>query len=325
MKICVTGATGLLGSFVVRQLINLNHSPVLLLRKGSNRTLITNELPLCNVLEGDILDEIFLEKIFSDCEIVIHCAGLVSFNPSRNKEIFNVNVLGTTNVVNACLNSKIKKLIHISSIAALGRTELANSYNEESKWEDSGFNSSYAKSKYLAELEVFRGGEEGLDFSIVNPSVIVGAGDIARSSTRLLGFVKRFNYFYPKGFLNVVDVKDVARIVVELISIPHKDRLVLNAGSISYKQFYDYSSEIYKIKSPSISLPISIIKIGAFADRVRRLFIGGVPFITKENLKFLGSHFLYSSLYYDKLFKTNLIPPKMSIQSTIKELEMIAK
>lgn len=325
MKICVTGANGLLGSHVVRCLLALNYNLVILLRKGSDRKLIINEISLSEVAEGDIQDEIFLEKVFLDCDIVVHCAGLVSFNPSRNKEIFDVNVLGTTNVVNACLNSKIKKLIHVSSISALGRTELANSYNENSKWEDSVFNSSYAKSKYLAELEVFRGGEEGLDFSIVNPSVIIGAGDISKSSTRLLGFVKKFNYFYPKGFLNVVDVRDVARVIGNLVSITHKDRLVLNSESISYKQLYDYTSEIYKIKSPSKSLSLSIIKIGAFIDQIRRFFVGGEPFITRENLKFLETNFTYSSIYYERLFDKKLISAKESIQKAVIELEIKAK
>ncbi|MBC7390648.1 MAG: NAD-dependent epimerase/dehydratase family protein [Opitutaceae bacterium] len=325
MKICITGASGLVGSHVVKYLLTFKHNLVLLLREGFDRSLIFNEIDSCDVVEGDIQDEIILEKIFIDCDIVIHCAGLVSFNPSRNREIFDVNVLGTTNVVNACLNSKIKKLIHVSSISALGRSEITNSYNEDSKWEDSGFNSSYAKSKYLAELEVFRGGEEGLDFSIINPSVIIGTGDISRSSTRLLGFVKKFNYFYPNGFLNVVDVRDVARVIGELISIKHKNRLVLNSESITYKQLYDYTSEIYKIKSPTKSLPLSLIKLGSYIDQVRRFFVGGEPFITSENLKFLGTNFSYFSIFYDKLFDKKLISAKESIQHAVTELEMKAK
>ena len=325
MKICVTGGNGLLGSYVVKDLLSRNYIPVLLLRQGSDRRLIEKELLQCEFLEGDILDEIFLEKIFLECDFVIHCAGLVSFNPARNKEIFEVNVLGTTNVVNACLNSKIKKLIYVSSIAALGRNELSNVYNEDSKWEDSKYNSSYAKSKYLAELEVFRGGEEGLDFSIVNPSVIIGSGDPSKSSTRLISFVKKVNLFYPKGHLNVVDVKDVSRVIVGLLTLNHQNRLVLNSESITYKQLYDYSAEVYKIKPPTIQLPIFIIRIGSFLDQLRRIFIGGEPFITRENLKFLGSHFNYNSLYYSQLFDEKFIPAKESIQQAIREMELQTK
>ena len=220
-------------------------------------------------------------------------------------------------MVNACIKSKVKKLIHVSSIAALGRTELANVYNEDSKWEDSSINSFYAKSKYLAELEVFRGGEEGLDFSIVNPSVIIGPGDPSRSSTRIFSYIKKNNLVYPEGCLNVVDVRDVSHVICQLININHTGRLVLNSESISYKKLFDIATKSYGIKSPSIKVPPLLIHLGAFADRVLKFFKGGEPFITKENLRFLGKHFEYNSLYYNKFFNSKLISAEKSIQDTI--------
>ena len=321
MKVFLTGANGLVGSFVLKELLKLGYKPFVLLRKNCNTQLIDSLLSQIEIIEGDILDEILLEKCFLENDIVIHCAGLVSYNPSRNKEIFMANVQGTTNVVNACISSKVKKLIHVSSIAALGRSELTNKYNEESKWESSDLNSNYSKSKYLAELEVFRGGEEGLDFSIVNPSVVIGPGDIKRSSTRVLEFIRKQKYFYPEGNINIVDVRDVARVICSLISIAHKNRLILNSESISYERLFEISARCRGTKNQTRKIPLIALKAIAFLDSIRRIFVKGEPFITKENLKFINLKLEYNSLFYSNLFPDKLISAKESIAYSISELE----
>jgi len=322
LRVLVTGANGLLGSFVTRRLLELSHQPKLLLRQGAKTNLITDEIPFCDIVIGDLFDTILLKETIKNCDVVIHCAGKVSFDPRMENEIFKTNLYGTANVVNACIECGLKKIIHVSSIAALGRKFGALEYNENSKWDDDNrLNSSYAKSKYLAELELYRGGEEGLDFSIVNPSIVIGPGDLGRSSTKLLGFVKKASYFYPNGSLNVVDVRDVAHVICDLLTIQHKTRLVLNSGSVSYMEFYELVSEGFGVSKPLWKIPTFVLRIVSIFDRIRTLFVGGEPLLTKESIKLINKNYKYKSLYYNTLFTNNLKTPQESIKWSIQELK----
>lgn len=322
MKVAVTGASGLIGSFIAKELLFLKHTPILLVREISNTHLLTSIISDCEVRVADILDILSLEKSLQDCDMVIHSAGKVSYDPRREKEIFSVNVEGTYNVVNTCLKFGIKKLIHISSIAAIGRNATDIHLNESNQWVDNHLNSTYAKSKYLAELEVFRGGEEGLNFSIVNPSIVLGPGDSTRSSTRLFTHVKKMPQFYPNGTLNVVDVRDVAKCTCALLYLEHPDRVILNGDTISYKEFYSFIREKKGVKGLFSSVPKLVIRIIAFFDMIYRFFKGGEPFVTKENLKFFNKKFVYNSLYYFSLFPDySLIKARDSISWTLDNIK----
>ena len=302
MKVFVTGATGLVGSFVVRELIAKGHTPVLLHRKESSFALLQGVREQCEVVEGDILDISSLRMGIENCEAVIHCAGKISFDPKKEREMIQVNVKGTANVVNACLQSGTKKLIYVSSIAALGRKAQQAELNESTQWVDSELNSTYATTKYLAELEVFRGGEEGLDFSIVNPSIVLGPGEATRSSTRIFEQVKKLPYCYPNGYLNIVDVRDVAVIICQLLKTAHKERLVLTSEQLSYKEFYSIVRRQLGITGPFLAIPRAGMYIIAFFEGIRSFFVQKEPIVTKENLRFLHKKFLYSSLFYTTLF-----------------------
>lgn len=320
MNIFVTGATGLVGSFVVKQLLVLGHHPRILVRPNSSTHYIEEELPKCDIVEGDVLDYLGLVRHLEGCEMVIHCAGKVSYDSKKRKELYETNVTGTANVVNACLAVGSAKLVHVSSIAALGRPYNLLTINETAQWDESGSNSYYAKTKYLAELEVFRGGEEGLRFSIVNPSVILGPGDPLRSSVRLFPFVQKMPWFYPDGYVNVVDVRDVARIVTAMLSIHHQGRLIVNAQSIPYKELYGMIAQSYGLKTRQMRLPLVLIRAIALLDSVRTRLKGGEPLVTTETLRHLRKRFKYVSLYYHKLFLEPMIDPHESIGWTVKEL-----
>ncbi len=321
MTVFVTGANGLVGSYVVKQLLGLGYKIKILLRENADKQLLTNVLSQCEIVIGDILDTTVLAKSLEDCQKVVHCAGLVSFDPRKKRAIFETNVLGTANVVNASLNAGIQKLVHVSSIAALGRQYNSLIINEKTKWEDTELNSSYAKSKYLAELEVFRGGEEGLNFSMVNPSIILGAGDLNRSSTKLIGFIKKMSWCYPAGYLNVVDVRDVSYAICQLLEIEHKDRLVLNAECISYRDFYNHIGKAYGLAESRFQIPTFILRLVAIYSGIKTFLFGGEPIITKENIRFLNKKFIYESLYYSTLFGSKPISAIDSISTTISDLK----
>lgn len=186
MKILLTGATGLLGSSLAKRFASIAEIHGLK-RESSNIALVTS-LPI-KWHTGDLNDVQSLEDALEGIDMVIHAAALVSYNPKDEKALMKTNVEGTTNIVNAMLTKDVKKLIHISSIAALGRSPDINTINENHKWIDSDLNTPYAISKYLSELEVWRGVQEGLEALVVHPSIILGKVGTGRSSTEIYNYV----------------------------------------------------------------------------------------------------------------------------------------
>lgn len=218
--IFVTGANGLVGSFIVRQLLDKGESVRALKRETSDLSLIQAFEKQIEWIEGDLLDYDILNEALKDVDYVIHTAAIVSFDPNDFQDLYITNVEGTANLVNACLANSIKKICHLSSIAAIGKNNKEAKISELTKWENSEQNSHYAKSKYLAELEVWRGIEEGLNAVIVNPTIILGPGDWEKSSAKLFKQVWKHSSFYPNGFFHYVDVRDVSTIcILSLIHI----------------------------------------------------------------------------------------------------------
>ena len=170
-KTLITGAAGLLGVYLIRELLNRDEPILAIYRSKIPELLTKEESDKISWVKGDILDVIFLEEVMQQCDKVYHCAGLVSFSPRRVKDLFKINVDGTANVVNACLAAGITKLIHVSSVASLGRKRDGQTVTENVKWDESANPSVYGKTKYLGELEVWRGVAEGLEAAIVNPVI----------------------------------------------------------------------------------------------------------------------------------------------------------
>ena len=170
----VTGATGLVGSHLVQALVQQG-KPV----RALYRSVIPSFAGADKVqwVQGDILDVITLDEALIGVEQVYHCAAVVSFNPKRAEELYQVNVEGTANVVNASITAGVQKLLFVSSVAALGRMREGSAIDENMQWSPKANNSEYGRTKYLAEMEVWRGIGEGLKAVIVNPTIILGAGD----------------------------------------------------------------------------------------------------------------------------------------------------
>jgi nucleoside-diphosphate-sugar epimerase len=236
--------------------------------------------------------------------------------------MYKVNVEGTANVVNVCMAMGIKKLAFISSIAALGRPDVQHIdsqktiyINEEQKWEDSPINSHYAKSKYQAELEVWRGVAEGLPAVIVNPSVILGEGDWTRSSTQLFKYVYDKNKFYTEGFVNYIDVLDVAAITVQLLLSDIKnERYVLNAGTTTYKDLFEQIAKGFNQKPPSIRISPFMSQIIWRVEAVRSFFTGKSPLITRETAKSAATRFGYDSHKIQQALNFSFIPLSETIR-----------
>ena len=300
--IAVTGANGLLGSFIIRKLIQEQKAFVALKREGGDISLLSDVKEKIEWRNGDILNPLSLDESLKGCTQVIHTGAIVSFNPKRANEVMEINVQGTRNVVNACLQHNIQRLVHISSVAALGRQKNQTLVDEENKWIDSPLNSIYAVSKYQAELEVFRGQEEGLNTVILNPSVILAPADWNRSSAKLFKYIWKQRPFYIDAFLNYVDVRDVASCVHQLLQQEHQaQRFIINAGHIPFKFFFEKVARNFNAKPPSVKLSKNTIKLLAKAETLRGLFTKGEPLITRETAQLSGTRFLYDNKKIKKI------------------------
>ena len=294
--ILLTGATGLLGSHIAYELLQQGKKIRALKRKDSNSTLTekifsfyTNEhIELLNAIEwveGDVLDLGSLEDAMVGITHVYHCAAMVSFLPKERDKMMQVNIEGTANVVNTAMHAGVKKLCHISSIAALGSTIDGSMITEETWWKNNPSNSYYAISKYGAEREVWRAAEEGLNVVIVNPSFIIGPGDTSKSSSEAFGILRKGASWYTNGVNGYVDVRDVAHAAIKLIeSDVLNQRFILNAANLSYRSFFD--KVLVQLNKPKTKREAGKFLL-ALAWRIEKLLaaiVGRNPIITKEKV-----------------------------------------
>ena len=304
--IAVTGANGLLGSFIVRKLVEEKLPFVALKRAGSDTSLLKDITSTITWRDADVNDPVALDEVFTNVSHVIHAAGLVSFNPRRSTQIFNVNVVGTRNVVNACLAHNVKRLVHVSSVAALGRMKGQTLIDENNKWIDNPTNTLYAESKYLAEAEVFRAYEEGLSIAIVNPSVILAPADWTKSSAKLFKYAWDERPFYIDGNLNYVDVRDVVKIIYHLLNDSvDGERFILNAGNITFRNFFAQVAARFDTKPPRIRVNGRLLPMLARFERIRSALYNTEPLVTTETARLAGNHYLYKNDKITKALKFN--------------------
>lgn len=304
--IAVTGATGFLGAHLVCRLLLQGKAVRALKRTKSNQEefdyiyslYFSNTLPSGSLtwMEADILDLPALDEAFNGADEVYHCAAVVSFNPSDKDYMMKANVEGTANVVNTCLDKNIKRLAYISSIAALGREKSGTEITEKTKWAESKHNSAYAISKYKAEMEVWRGVEEGLNAVIVNPGVILGSGKWDKGSCVLFNMVHKGMPFYTNGVNGYVDVEDVADAAIFLMNNNHfNERYILVSENMNMKWFLDKTATLLGAKKASIEVKKALAEISWRVFKVRAFFTGKKPSITKETARASLNKFYYNS------------------------------
>ena len=294
--IAVTGANGLLGSFVIRHLVDHGESVVAICREHSDLSLLHNMRDRITIRHADIMDPITLMEAIADIDELIHTAATVSINPRKAEQIMRINVEGTRNVVNSCLLSNVKRLVHVSSVAALGSQKGQTRVDESNKWIDSPFNSAYAESKYYAELEAFRGQEEGLSTVIVNPSFILAEANWNISSAQFFKYAWQEHPFYISGYMNYVDVRDVSEIIYKLLrDTVQGRRFIVSAGNISYKELLGKITREFGKKAPSWRVPNAVLKPFAFIEGIRAAITQTEPRITKDTARLASTQFLFAN------------------------------
>ena len=272
-------------------------------------------------VEADILDVPALEEAMKGIRQVYHCAALISFDPRDARKMRQINQTGTENVVNIALHSGVEKLVHVSSIAAIGRRKNGSIISEKTKWERSKFNSNYAISKHLAEQEVWRGMAEGLDVGIVNPSVIIGSGRWDEGPLKLFKLGWKNYPFFPKGASGFVDVRDVARFMIRLMeSDISGERFILNSGNCSFKQIQFSIAEALDRKKPYLLVSPLVQQIAWRLEWLRaRLSRNYAPLITRETAEHSSRVYYYDNQKSIESFNFEYIPVEQTIAETSRQ------
>ena len=292
-KAFVTGATGLVGAHLLYDLLQKGYRVKALKRPQSDtlQALKTfclysdNAEALFRQIEwtvGELLDYSSMYEAVDDCTQVYHAAAVVSFMQADRTEMMRVNVGGTANMVNICIEKKIP-LCHVSSIAALGRSEQGKPITENDLWQTAKGRSAYAYSKYKSEMEVWRGIAEGLQAVIVNPAVILGAGDRTKGSAEFFSQVYEGMKFHTPGITAFVDVRDVSRCMIQLMAQKRfGERYILTAGDLSYHELFNLIADHFMVKRPTIAVRPWMLNAAWRMAWFVSLLTGKKPSLTKE-------------------------------------------
>lgn len=286
--ILVTGASGLLGRHLLRYL-SKEGSPIRALYNHTIPRLLDGTVAYrIHWVKVDLLDLASLETHFESIRQVYHCAGVVSYDARHYQKMYAVNVTGTQYIVDLCLQYQVQRLVHVSSIAALGNVPNQKGLIDENSAYDEDYTTSYyGKTKKEAEMEVQRGIAEGLNAVIVNPSIILGEGDWQRSSTNLFKIVYDEFRFYTTGATGWVMAEDVARAMILLMN--HKEiqpkRFIISAENLSYQEVFTQMANMMHKKPPYIAAPKWMSGLVWRWHYIRSLLTGKQVTITKETAR----------------------------------------
>jgi dihydroflavonol-4-reductase len=256
MTTLVTGATGLVGSHVARLLVQ---------RGDSVRALVRERSPLdeldgldVELVHGDVLDRRSVRWAMAGVQRVFHVAGVTSLRASADN-VFAVNVGGTRIVLEEALRAGVARVVHTSSVAAVGPATRGSTADEDQIFRAGRYGLPYVNAKHEAELEAMRMAAHGLPVVVVNPAHVFGAGDRHRSSTELVRrFLRGQIPAYVDGALNVVDADDVAR--GHLLADERGEvgeRYILGNRNFTLDRLFADLARLSGVEPPALKLPLT--------------------------------------------------------------------
>ncbi|GAA4464702.1 NAD-dependent epimerase/dehydratase family protein [Nemorincola caseinilytica] len=255
------------------------------------------QLPGVEWMRCDLLDVYDVEDALQGIEDIYHCAAIVTFDPRLAERMLHFNPESTANIVNQAVEQGIRKMVYVSSIAALGRTGSVNqNTNEEQEWGESRYNSAYGLSKYLAECEVWRGIGEGLNAVIVNPSVILGPGDFTTGSPQIINLAHKEFPFYTTGINGWVDVADVVKAMVMLMASDiEAERFIVSQGDHSYRHIFTLMAQALGKRPPRMHAGPFITGIAWRLGAIYSRLSGRPAVITRETARTAHGHSTYNN------------------------------
>lgn len=325
--ILVTGGSGLVGSHLLFDLVKSGKEVRALKRPSGSLKAVKkifehyssdeNLFERIEWVDGDILDVYSINEAMEGVEYVYHCAAIVSFDSRDKKQMLKVNIEGTANVVNVALEKNIRKLCYASSIAALGRKNFGELIDEQTSFSISDKNNNYSISKYLAEQEVWRAAEEGLEVVMVSPGIVIGPGEWGKSSTSMFTIVWNGLKYYSMGGRGFVDVRDVSKAMIKLMDsdISHENFLVVSEN-LSFRKFFELVSEYLGKPKPNIKATPLMGEIAWRLEAIKSAVTGKPPKLTKEAAKVAHKTYYYSNSKIKEMTGMEFIPVEKSVKDT---------
>jgi len=321
--VLVTGATGILGRVLVLELLKSGKKVRAAKRPSSNLQEVRDSF-------SNYIDEpsFFFKQIewvdidLNDCQSiaaalkgideVYHCAAKVSYDPADRREIIQVNVTGTINIVNCCKSSDVRKFLYVGSAAIFDIRKNAGTIREKSKVISGKRNTLYAISKKLAENAVLSATSNKLKTVIVHPGLIIGSGSGNNKSGGFLKILAENNYTFSGG-TGCVDVRDVAKIAVLLMAKELSgERFILSSENCTYKKL----SEMIKIKMnarKAFLIPKVVLNAGRILNFLTGGILPGLRLLSRPNIEFLSTYQKISGSKLAKLLNYNFIPVQNSV------------
>lgn len=324
----VTGGTGFLGAHLIYHLLKSGEKVRALKRVSSHLDLFnrifsfypdtTEELKnSIEWVEGDILDVLFLNEALQDITKIYHSAAVVSFQPADKHKMMTANIEGTSNLVNAAIQKKVNNFCHVSSIAAIGRADNDKPIDENTIWKASKRNSNYAVSKYGAEREVWRGMEEGLNAVIINPSILLGPGELNSGTGKLISTVLNGLKFYTTGTNGYVDVRDVAQVMIELVDKNITgERFVVSAENLKYGVIFSEIAKNLNKPAPAYKAKTWMGEAMWRYEHLKGKITGTKPLITRETATTARNHYIYSNAKLINAINYRFLPVSQSIKDS---------
>lgn len=304
-KILVTGGTGLVGSHLLLQLVYSENELIAIYRTEESiektRSIFSafgesEQFQKIKWKQADVNDYYALADAFESIDQVYHTAAKVSFHQYDAEEMMSSNIGGTANIVNLCLEHKVKKMCYVSSVAALGESKNGDCVSEDNDWINSAKTSNYSISKYYAENEVWRGSEEGLEVVVVNPVYILGYGNWNESSLQIFRRVYQGLSYFPSGSNGFVDIEDVVTVMIKLMnSNIINERYLLCSENLNLLDVFQIMSKAFGKKPPKLFIPKRIAFLAYWLDQVKSRLLRQKPILTKESLNSAYTQKCYDS------------------------------
>ena len=333
--IFLTGGTGMLGAHLLFDLTTQGVKVRALRRENSDLTTVKKIFswysPESDRLfqqiewfDGDLTDKASLREGMAGIAAVIHAAAKVSFDPHDRLTMLSDNAEGTANLVDLAIELKIPRFCHVSSIATLGDQDSGVPVNENFSWKNDRQRSAYAESKFLAEMEVWRGVQEGLPCVIVNPSIILGPGRWNSSSPRLFQTVWSGMWFYTTGTNGFVDVRDVSRAIIELLQSKEWDtiknqRYILSAENHTYREIFDWIAVALNRPRATIRANRVLLQLAWRFACLGSLLTGKEPALTRDTARSSIKRSLYDGSKIGRVIDFSYTP----IETTIRDIGKI--
>ena len=325
--ILVTGGTGLVGSHLLFELSKSQQKIRAIYRNKKTiekvktvfsyySTTIEEQFNRIEWLEADLNDIPKLTEAFKDVTHVYHSAAFISFDPNDYYKLREVNISGTANIVNLCVTNAIQKLCYVSSVATMGYDPIQ--ITEQTDWNSQDHQSVYAITKYEAEMEVWRGIQEGVSSVTVNPGVILGPGFFRSGSGGLFKRVHKGLNYITKGVSGYVGVEDVVKSMILLMnSDSNNDRYILVAENLSFLDFITLISNAFKLAPPKKIATKWMLAFAWRLDWLKHILTGKKRRLTKNLSKTLTTKSYYSS---DKFLKAKAGFTFKPISSVVSEV-----